>query len=566
MVVLKRIIFLCVLIGCQLVTTAHAAAVARVDRSNVFLGDTVLLQVEIDQQNIDTPNFSALQKDFELLGTTSSTQMNLSNGIRQVSTRWTIQLEPKREGNLVIPALRVGSSLTQPIRLNITERQQTPGNDREVFVEMVAEPLNPYVQQEVYVVVRLYHALTLTEGSLSNPTPPSAVVETLTDDLNYRTSLNGKDYRVIERRFVLFPERSGEMEIPAVQFSGRVNDNNQRDRFNSVFRRGRRVNAVSEAINLKVQPQPASFSGQYWLPAKELTLKESWPQAKEFKVGESVTRTITIESKGLLSVQLPELQLEETNQFKVYPDQPQSRSRGDGSSVRGSVEQKYAVVPTTDGRIILPEIRVPWWDTTVNQERVAVIPQRELLVSPAQVLPLSPTQTAIQSQSPVQAEVRIEETAPYWRWATIGLFFIWLATLLFWYYEYSNRNRKNPTKNKTPQMQSVSARQARSTFRQACEANQPGLAASHLLSWVAQTNQQSPMTNLSQLAMRASNENQSQMLFDLDRMLYQSKSSDSDELWQGTQFWNAFKDGVQFKSTKSQIKPSKGILPPLYPT
>jgi len=340
MVVLKRIIFLCVLIGCQLVTTAHAAAVARVDRSNVFLGDTVLLQVEIDQQNIDTPDFSALQKDFELLGTTSSTQMNLSNGIRQVSTRWTIQLEPKREGNLVIPALRVGSSLTQPIRLNITERQQTPGNDREVFVEMVAEPLNPYVQQEVYVVVRLYHALTLTEGSLSNPTPPSAVVETLTDDLNYRTSLNGKDYRVIERRFVLFPERSGELEIPAVQFSGRVNDNNQRDRFNSVFRRGRRVNAVSEAINLKVQPQPASFSGQYWLPAKELTLKESWPQAKEFKVGESVTRTITIESKGLLSVQLPELQLEETNQFKVYPDQPQSRSRGDGSSVKLSKFQR----------------------------------------------------------------------------------------------------------------------------------------------------------------------------------------------------------------------------------
>ncbi|HEY8011825.1 MAG TPA: BatD family protein, partial [Rudaea sp.] len=90
-------------------TSAHAAQVrAWLDRNSMQMGETVTLNVEVsDDANAAQPDFSALQQDFNLLGTQSSSAMNIINGQTTSKLIWAVGLEPKHAGTFSIPALNV---------------------------------------------------------------------------------------------------------------------------------------------------------------------------------------------------------------------------------------------------------------------------------------------------------------------------------------------------------------------------------------------------------------------------------------------------------------------------
>ena len=122
---------------------------AWLDRDSMHLGETVTLNVETDAVDAAQPDFSALAKDFNVLGTQSGQQVNISNGARSAKTLWAIGLEPKHDGAITIAPLQVGGAQTAPIRLTVlpapTAAQQAGG---DIFLEASAEPLDPYVQQQ----------------------------------------------------------------------------------------------------------------------------------------------------------------------------------------------------------------------------------------------------------------------------------------------------------------------------------------------------------------------------------------------------------------------------------
>ncbi|TLY52388.1 MAG: protein BatD [Gammaproteobacteria bacterium] len=97
----------------------YAAQVrAWLDRNTMQLGETVMLNVEVsDDSNAAQPDFSALQTDFNLLGTQSSTAMNIINGQASSKLLWAVGLEPKHAGAITIPALSVAGTQTQSINL-----------------------------------------------------------------------------------------------------------------------------------------------------------------------------------------------------------------------------------------------------------------------------------------------------------------------------------------------------------------------------------------------------------------------------------------------------------------
>ena len=94
------------LIMLMAVQFAHAAPVtAKLDRSSAVVGETVtlILQTSDTNQSLET-DLSVLQADFDVLNQRSETQMSFVNGRQTASVRVVITLEPKREGNLLIPA------------------------------------------------------------------------------------------------------------------------------------------------------------------------------------------------------------------------------------------------------------------------------------------------------------------------------------------------------------------------------------------------------------------------------------------------------------------------------
>jgi hypothetical protein len=101
---------------------------------------------------------------------------------------------------------------------------------------------------------------------------------------------------------------------------------NRRPRFNGFFNRQvtKTKRVTSNTITLNVQAAPNDFKGKHWIPAKQVYIEEKWSgDTENLKVGEPLTRTLTLLAVGTTVAQLPGLHSEiKIDQLKTYPDQP----------------------------------------------------------------------------------------------------------------------------------------------------------------------------------------------------------------------------------------------------
>ena len=201
---------------------AQAQVEARLDRNPIDLGDTVALTVQ-STGAASVPDLTPLMQDFELLDQSSGRSFEMINGASASRVTYQITLRPRREGNLVIPALQVGNQRTAPIALTVRPAPPvaTRAGNADVFLETEVDDATPYVQQSVGVVLRLFYGVPLVSGELDLDAPDGAVLQKIGDDVQGSREINGRRYNLIERRFLLVPERSGTVTLPAPRFNGR---------------------------------------------------------------------------------------------------------------------------------------------------------------------------------------------------------------------------------------------------------------------------------------------------------------------------------------------------------
>ncbi|MGI9570677.1 MAG: hypothetical protein ACR2PH_13310, partial [Desulfobulbia bacterium] len=294
-----------------------------------------------------------------------------------------------------------------------------------------------FVLSQISLMVRIFYQANLTEAAINPPSPDLASVRLL-DEVPYQSDRNGVRYRVLERRYAIFPERSGTLTIPAMQLSGRLIEKPS-DRLWQPTVRGRRVTVESEPLTLEIKPRPTTFKGGFWLPARQITLSQQISDSEKLHVGEPVTRTVILDAVGLEENMLEEPVWPEVPNTRIYPDQPQGISRDDGEWVLGHKEFRYAVVPEKAGELVLPELRLDWWDTVANKQRTAVLPEYKVTVLPselaqsANVLPPTPDVIADVPMGPSVVSPETPGAATTWK-ITTGLFAaLWLLTLVFYF-------------------------------------------------------------------------------------------------------------------------------------
>lgn len=542
---------------------ASAAVRAWLDRSSMQMGETVTLNVESDGSTASEPDFGALLSDFNSLGTQSSRQISMTNGSTSAKTVWAVGLEPKHAGTLTIPAFTIGGESSDPLTLTVLPAplgaQGKPGDS--VFVEASAEPLNPYVQQQVRYTVKLYFAVNLSDGSLDEPAVGNAVVQKLGRDKQYSATLNGKTYRVLERDYALTPEQSGTLIMPPLNFRGSAVDNSDPAGF---FRRGRSVTARSDSLQLDVRQKPATWGTAPWLPAVSLTLSDESDLPSEIKVGEPLTRTLKLRAQGLGFEQLPELELKAPAGAEVYPDKPDTRTRDDGSWLYGERTRKFAIVPTRPGSLTLPAVEVKWWNTTTDRIEIASLPAREITVTgaalassptaPGNVSPLpstpandAPATTVVYPSASSGSDLR------FWRWFALFLGTLWILTVAMWW-----RSRKVIDVAKAASAHPAQA-PGRSVFLRACSMGDLTGAERALVSWAR--SEKAGILNLGGLSSVLDDPGQREVLDELQRMRYAGASAEG----LGARLTRAFRDG--FAWARPAVEEAHASpLPPLYPT
>ncbi len=433
---------------------AQVAAVA--DRDRLGAGESLQLQLRAQGSADGDPDLKPLEKDWEILNRSQSSQMQFVNGHFSRSRVISLSLMPRRSGELEIPALCFGADCSAPLPIQVSkETAATRTGAAPLLLEAEAQPLKALVGSQVLLTVRLLHRVDLAQASLSEPQPQGVETEIqqIGKDRSFETRRDGYLYEVVERRYALFPQQPGTLHLPKLRLDAQVASAAAGlDPFGHPLQQVRRFSAP---LDIRVEPKPADLGGRTWLPARDLTLQDDWQQhPPPLRVGEPATRTLVLRAPGLPAAHLPELKIPVPAGWKSYPDQPARQDETDATGVIGTLQQKLALVPTRPGPVELPAIDLDWYDVATRQWRRAHLDPVKATVAPAAAgavaaalppatqpataLPLpqaaSPdpsTRPAPQAQPTAAAPAR--SAAGFWPWLSLLLGLGWLLTLLlFW--------------------------------------------------------------------------------------------------------------------------------------
>lgn len=366
------------LLAC-LALPVHAQTRAWLDRNEINFGETVALNIETDQ-SVDAVDYAPLERQFDVAGQTLRRSLEWTNGRSRSRTLLAVGLRPHAPGVITIPPLRVGAAVTEPLRLVVLPPSAASANaNSDLFVETEVEDNHPYVQQSVGVTVRLNYALPLQSGELTQDPPDGATLQQIDEDRRYVREFDGRRYRVVERHYLLIPERSGSLVVPGARFNG-LRDS---DVFSSLFGSDDRqdVSVAAPAQRIEVRPIPAAAS-QPWLPLRDLRLRYLRKPSRA-RAGEAVQVEIGMTAEGATGVQLPPLELKAVTGAQVFADPAQTDTQVVDGKLRATLRRTFSLVPGEGGLLTIPGPSVSWWDATAGVARTTQLPPLQLDVASA---------------------------------------------------------------------------------------------------------------------------------------------------------------------------------------
>lgn len=541
---------LCTLLLSLLALQASAQSfTASVDRTRLNAGESVELTLESNDPTLfGKPDLLPLNDLFEVLGTRQVNRLTSNNAGAQASTRWIITLQPKHSGYVVIPPLHLGQLHSEPITLHIQQGSNADDNRlAPIFIDANLDQESVYVQAQTVLTLRIYHSVSLyDDSSLTQLDIPQARVESLGEPRTYEKDINGVRHGVIELRYAIFPQESGELLIPAQTFTATAVDRSSSTAYNPFGPRpGKVVRVKSPEIPLTVKAKPASYPADApWLPARSLTLSEVWnPQPDSARVGDSLTRSLLLKVEGLASAQLPPLPATQVSGLRRYPDQPQLANQIGENGLVGSREEREALVANREGLLVLPAVEVLWWNTRTDQLERSSLPARDLQVA------ANPNMETLPVEAERVAPIAVSGSALWpWQLSTALLSLTTLLGFVLWW-----RARRQPAVLPSQQT-GPSPRNLLDDLKRSCLANDSQATRHALDAWA----RQQPET-LADMAARFTP--LSDALDGLNGALY----SESGQHWQGRNLWLAIRSLPAVEDLETSANQEASALPPLYP-
>lgn len=565
-------------------TTLHAAELrSRTDRSQVGINESVTLELTAIGSLDGDPDFSVLKDDFEIVGQSQSSQVQIINGDYSKSKVWTLTLLPQRSGTLIIPALCSGSDCSKPTALIVREQKTSDSASAKVILEAEVSSVEVMAGQQLIYTIRLLFRQPLLQAGLGDLSPEGVetTVHLLGEDVRYETERGTYRYQVIERNYALFPQHAGQLTLPPLRFNGQVQDDTN-SRFNSRFdsfrQGGQMLRLRSKSIDITVTEPPTAPPQQPWLPAQKFLIGDDWQHTPPtLTVGEPATRTIITTATGLAAAQLPELTIVSPESFKVYPDQTMRQDQLEPTGIRGMMEQKVALVPTKAGTFTLPALQLKWWDIGSKKWRTQQTKEVTVQVLPAQrdaspainvsvpdqpTPPKAPTVAPTPVQSPVAPipvsalgtpAVNDSPSTPLWMWISALCVVGWGITLVLLLRSRKQKQQTITTPEHKTSSTALPQSKARDEVIRCARGNEAASTRAALLIWIHAI---APQSDIEIFTQRVEDPLQ-QQISALNRAIYSAKGV---ETWCGEELAQAVENWSEDNNNKPQP-----TLPDFYP-
>jgi len=208
------------LLATTIVQAANITVTA--SRNPVTLDSSFHLIYEADSSVDDDPDFSPVYKGFDVLSSSQSTNMRSVNGNWSLKKSWDLTVMAKDVGRFTIPAINFGKDISPAIQITVSNSTSpglsTPKGQAsipaKIFLEGSIDKKTGWIQSQFIYSVRLFRTVNITGASLTEPetSDADAIIQQLSED-RYQSTRQGIQYEVIERRYAIFPQKSGTLKI-----------------------------------------------------------------------------------------------------------------------------------------------------------------------------------------------------------------------------------------------------------------------------------------------------------------------------------------------------------------
>jgi len=252
-----------------------------------------------------------------------------------------------------------------------TTNSSTSVSDQEIFAIVTANKTNVYEQEALLITYKIYSLVDLRtienqklpdfkgfhSQEIDLPKPTKAVLE----------HYNGRNYNTFTiHQYVLFPQQSGQLEIPSAQFDVSIAKIiRSSDPFDAFFNGGRNYVEVKKSlktpkltINVNALPagKPASFSGA----VGNFSISSSI-NATDIKTNDAITLKVVLSGSGNMKlINNPDIDF--PKDFEVYDPKVDNKFSINQGGLSGNKVIEYLAIPRHAGTYKIPAVEFSYFD------------------------------------------------------------------------------------------------------------------------------------------------------------------------------------------------------------
>ncbi|HEY7303973.1 MAG TPA: BatD family protein [Bryobacteraceae bacterium] len=241
---------------------------------------------------------------------------------------------------------------------------------------------------------------------------------------NSNETIAGQTYAGITVTYLVYPQQPGSFALPKADISVKY----AADPPKSV-----EVQVALPAVTFEAVIPAEAADLDYFLPTTSLVITQKFDKPLDhLKVGDTLTRTVTITASKLRAMLIPPTKFEGQDGIIVYPKQP---SVDDIKTDRGEFVQGRRIDTATylirkEGNYTIPPIQVQWWNLDRRKVQTAALPAIHFNATP---------NPGYNPELPPEAEQVMPPAAPranpfkhYLRLAEIAAIALLAAALVSW--------------------------------------------------------------------------------------------------------------------------------------
>lgn len=285
---------------------------------------------------------------------------------------------------LLLGTMLLGAMLL-PATAAALERAQAAQVTLKSWLKDQGENNAPYaVNQQITLYLELATNRWFTAGTRIGQFELPGVMVKQRSELatNFTQRQDGETWSHQRWELTLYPQQSGQFEIPAIAVRVTVAQPDGRSQPLTLTTRPQRFSAAL--------PDPALTVGGHWLSASNLTLSQHWQNSAddqnegtgELRVGDAITRTVTASGQDTLSVLIPTLipAIDNDERVQAYPAQARLDDTQERGEYLSSREDQTTYIVQRGGELTLPALELRWWNSQTRQLETLTLPGQTLRV------------------------------------------------------------------------------------------------------------------------------------------------------------------------------------------